>query len=90
MSQDFGTLERRRQRRAKVITPASIVFDGGRCTIDCVAYDWSDKGAKLRPTDALSCPDRFTLIKRTGEQWPCRVVWRRKDYLGVEFEGASG
>lgn len=90
MSQSLGALERRRQRRAKVIAPLSIVFDEGRCTIDCVAYDWTDKGAKLRPTDVVSCPDRFTLVKRSGESWPCRVIWRRNDYLGVEFETAQG
>lgn len=53
--------------------------------MDCVVLDLSDDGARIRPADALTCPDEFHLATKEGGRVTCKVAWRRNDLIGVLF-----
>lgn len=78
-------LERRTLDRRKMLGSGVISFAGGNCAMDCVVLDLSDGGARIRPADALSCPDEFLLATEKGGRVDCEVVWRQSDLLGVRF-----
>jgi hypothetical protein len=65
--------------------PASISFQNGNCSMDCVVLDWSNYGARIRPSDVVTCPEKFTLITRDGGHFDCFAVWRHDDRVGVKF-----
>ena len=77
--------DRRRSRRRRVIKGALIVFPGSFSTITCLILDESDSGARLRPTDTLSCPKQFILKPSMGAERDCEVAWRRGTDLGVRY-----
>lgn len=87
MTTSLGNLERRRYPRSKMIGTGQVAVGDGYVAMECVVLDWSDGGARLRPTDVVSCPDSFTLMTTTGQTRPCQVIWRRNDTLGVAFTG---
>ena len=78
-------LERRTLDRRKMLGSGVISFAGGNCAMDCVVLDWSEGGARIRPADALSCPDEFHLATKEGGRVECQVVWRQSDLIGVRF-----
>ena len=78
-------LDRRRGDRQTVLKSASIVFNGGHCTLSCHILDVSDTGARVRPSDVFLCPGEFTLQPRVGAARACEVVWRRNDKVGVRY-----
>lgn len=53
--------------------------------MDCVVLDWSDYGARIRPSDFDKCPDKFTLATTEGGRFDCFVVWRHDERIGVKF-----
>ena len=59
--------------------------------IACVVWDLSKGGARLTAAHANALPDVFTLILGDDEKarQHCRVVWKKKPYLGVRFVTAS-
>jgi hypothetical protein len=78
-------LERRRSSRAAVIKSATLVFNQGNCTMDCHVLDLSKTGARLKPSDILTCPNEFTLKFQQGAAHHCEVKWRRGSMVGVRF-----
>ena len=65
-----------------------MVLNAGCSVINCIIRDRSDSGAKLRLPAATELPGNFELVFLTeGMLYPARLVWRRKDDLGVEFVG---
>ncbi len=80
--------ERRKRRRKALLSSAKIVCrnDGGAML--CVVLNISEGGAKLRPADMPSCPDKFTLQLGDSHTRECEVVWRNQAFLGVRFVAA--
>jgi hypothetical protein len=83
--QAASTAERRQFPRRRALLGAQIVFRNGNCSMGCHIVSISQSGATLRPSDVLSCPEKFTLIARFEEPRQCEVVWRKSDLLGVRF-----
>ena len=77
--------EGRQAFRRKWVTPASISFQNGNCSMDCIVLDWSVYGARIWPSDVDACPDKFTLTTRDGDRFDCVVVWRHDERIGVKF-----
>lgn len=77
--------ERRTLERKRTLKKGSIVFLEGNSGLDCVVLDFTEKGARLRPTDILCCPPQFQLLGPDRQLRLCEVVWRNSDALGVKF-----
>ena len=71
--------------RRKASGPASMSIHNGSSSIDCDVLDWSDYGARLRPLNVATCPEKFTLITKDGGRFDCLVVWRHDERIGVKF-----
>ena len=69
-----------------VLKGGHVVFNDGRSTINCIARDMSEAGAKLRFDSVLGVPDRFLLMLHDGSRHQCTVKWRAPNELGVEFD----
>ena len=78
-------LERRTIDRHKMLGKGIVSFAGGNCSMDCLVLDLSEGGARIRPADVLTCPDKFFLVTEEGGRVACEVVWRRNDLIGVQF-----
>jgi hypothetical protein len=77
--------DRRAVDRQRVLWKGSVLFLDTEGTIDCVVLDVSGSGARLRPSDVLSCPEQFRLTWLEEEPRLCEVVWRDSTYIGVRF-----
>ncbi len=72
-------------RRPKTFKSGQIVFPDKRRLVSCTVCDFSERGAKLQMDFAIECPDSFELILQNGSTYECTVVWRKAEFLGVEF-----
>jgi hypothetical protein len=78
--------ERRRVPRLRTLKSGKIVVHAHRSVFDCTVRNLSPQGALLIVAGLAGIPDKFQLmLDATGEQHPCRVIWRGEDRLGVEF-----
>jgi len=77
-------IERRRHKRGENDEPARILIDA-RATVRCTIRNLSVSGACLELDPAVPLPYTFDLIPQKSEAHVCRVVWRRKDRVGVAF-----
>lgn len=78
--------ERRRVSRLRTLKSGKIVVRAHSSVFDCTVRNLSPQGALLVVAGLAGIPDKFELlVEATGEQHPCRVIWRGKDRLGVEF-----
>jgi hypothetical protein len=68
-------------------TSAMIHFDLGGSS--CVVRILSENGAAIDVPDPPGIPQEFDLIISGQTARHCRVVWRKRNRLGVIFEGAS-
>ncbi len=84
MSRNYSS-DSRKHKRPKTLKSGKIVFSEKRCLVDCTVCDFSEVGAKLQTDLAVECPDSFELILQDGSTYECTVVWRKADFLGVEF-----
>jgi DNA-binding response OmpR family regulator len=76
--------EKRRHKRFKTIKAAEIIHEGR--SVSCVILDISHGGAAIRlPRHFLDCPESFTLRLQSGRFHQCRICWRERDKIGVEF-----
>jgi PilZ domain-containing protein len=82
---DAGTQDRRKnQRVTRCLKGAYIEFNETR--VECVIRDESKGGARLQFSNTSGIPNIFILhLKSSLYAWPCRVAWRSKDHIGVEF-----
>ena len=67
--------------------PAWIGFGASPTPVACVIWDQSEGGARLTAAHSGVLPDIFVLfLSRDGKSYRyCRVRWRKKPYLGVQF-----
>ena len=78
--------EKRTSERERISKAGKISF--GYKAIDCKVRNISAKGARLEVESTLGIPDTFRLeIVSTHSLRQCRVVWRKKTLIGVEFDG---
>lgn len=82
---DKAPLDKRRHKRAHTVRRGHIIFSGGFGVMDCLILNTSGSGARIRPTDVLSCPATFKLCIEFGRSYACSVVRRRGDDIAVEF-----
>lgn len=82
--------EKRIATRQRIARNGKIVFANFATILDCTMRDVSETGAKLIAQDAKSVPDKFGLVLITDQLMrDAKVVWRRGNEIGVEFEGAT-
>src|ERR671937_1234092 len=82
-----GRWDKRRKKRKPKHQPAWISCGAQRRAIPCILCDISSEGARLAPARFGALPDVFTLIlsKDGSSRLLCRVVWRRRLHMGVQF-----
>jgi hypothetical protein len=65
---------------------ATITFNQGGSTVDCLVRDISESGARLAVPASVTLPAAFDLlIPRKNKKRPVRMLWRRADVVGVSF-----
>jgi hypothetical protein len=79
-------MDRRGASRRHVLMSATIEFGGA--TTGCVVRNMSISGAALDVTSHhVGIPEQFMLVfKADGVRIPCRIVWRKDEQIGVEFD----
>jgi hypothetical protein len=80
--------ERRQHLRVEWIDTGTIDLGTGLPLRTCMVSNLSNGGAKLSGLDAKTLPDEFTLCLSASRNSArkCRVIWRKKHELGVEFD----
>jgi hypothetical protein len=79
--------EKRRSLRRPIDYPAYIDSGDGSPPRVCLLCDASQDGAQLTVSDPDSVPDRFILALSAdgAARRRCKVAWRTKTQVGVEF-----
>jgi hypothetical protein len=78
--------EKRQSSRHRTLKGAQIAFQEGHATIQCIVRNLSDTGACLAVESPIGIPNTFSLVFDGPEpDRTCRVMWRTKDRIGVEF-----
>lgn len=85
MEERASNPERRSAPREKMLGTGLMSWSNGNRSMQCVVLDWTESGARIKPSDMLGCPDQFTLITKNGNRVPCQVRWREKGVMGVRF-----
>ncbi|WP_050625769.1 PilZ domain-containing protein [Bradyrhizobium viridifuturi] len=76
--------DQRRASRRNVARAARISF--ARRSMTCIVRNLSATGAAVEATNPGDIPDSFRLVlEMEATERRCRVVWRRKGRIGVEF-----
>ncbi len=84
-----GGDEHRRDRRARVLKGAHIVFNGGYSVYDCHVRNLSPHGALLEMPSLLGIPTHFDMaIDNLHDRRPCTTMWRTNTLMGVAFDDA--
>lgn len=85
VEKEEASADRRKWRRDRSLRKGLVVFEGAFTTMECAVMDVSEGGARIRPVDALTCPDVFQLKIAFGPSRPCKVVRRFGPELAVQF-----
>ena len=80
--------DNRKGSRRYVAHGARITWEGSADLTDCRMADVSAFGARLELKDVEAIPEQFILLlSHDGRlRRQCKVVWRSKDAIGVEFK----
>jgi hypothetical protein len=71
-------------------TGGLLFFRGGRGVHACVAYDVTQKTARMYPDRLGLLPvDFFVTFDNFQTVTMCQLAWRRRDHIGVVFEGSA-
>src|SRR5215217_7096940 len=64
-----------------------IAYGDDRTLVPCTLLDVSQSGARLMLPGNEDVPDNFMLLlsEHGRARRQCRIAWRRKDKVGVEF-----
>jgi hypothetical protein len=82
--------ERRDEVRLKSLIAATIVYNNGQSTLNCVIRNFSETGAMLSVPAGIALPDRFDLIvPQKNQTYRAIMEWQRGDEVGVSLDGAS-
>lgn len=77
--------DRRGAARKRTLQKGDISFLDSHASIECVILDISETGARLRPVDVKSCPEKFRLRGPDGRTRLCELIWRTSKQIGVRF-----
>jgi hypothetical protein len=84
-------INHRRSPRLRALLGATITFNNGSSTVDCLIRDISESGARLAVPEAVTLPAAFELfIPRKNKKRPVEMLWRRADVVGVSFADQPG
>src|SRR5215210_6751216 len=84
------TPERRDDVRLRPLIAATIIYNNGQSTLNCVIRNFSETGAKLTVPAGIALPDRFDLVvPQKTKTYRAVLAWQRDNEIGVGFEGAS-
>jgi hypothetical protein len=77
----------RKHRRKAFVASAVVDLSDGSALRPCAILDISDGGARLKVGNTKGMPARFKLrLSGTGTVVRvCKVVWKTKDEVGVQF-----
>jgi hypothetical protein len=79
--------DRRRAPRVRTLQLAQIPDQHDGAAIGCVVRNLSATGACLLVVSHDRVPDSFDLVlSRDKSRYPCRVLWRTANQVGVEFQ----
>jgi hypothetical protein len=81
-------VEQRRHVRRRTFKAAQIAFGESAPILECVTYDLSACGVRLRLSTTYGIPHEFDLII-DGNRRPARSVWRTPGEIGVVFPATS-
>jgi hypothetical protein len=77
--------------RERTFLPARIKFGDGALSTQCTVTQLSSVGARLNISASISMPDRFDIeIPQRGVSSRARLVWRKDDQAGIEFDAPDG
>lgn len=81
------SVERRSEARRRSLLRASVVYGGGRSTMDCIVRDLTSKGAKLKFAGPALVPPVFELrLLDRDERRHAHKVWVREAEMGLAFD----
>ena len=79
-------MERRRERRRRVLKDARIVSLGPCLSVSCIVREHSAHGVRLLIHTVMDVPQQFDLIfLGTSERKCARKVWQIGREVGAEF-----
>jgi len=82
--------ERRGSRRQKSFLRGFVYFNKRRAASSCLVRDFSDAGARIILSEAVTIPDVVDLhIPQREQTRRAHVQWRRGDEIGVAFTDAK-
>ena len=81
--------ERRRSSREPTHQTVRLTFDDRSPWIRGIVYNISVGGACVGISSSKVLPDEFILIFPPNKPRRCRLVWRERERLGVEFLDVS-
>src|SRR4051812_7300817 len=83
----MSSAEKRKNLRRSITYPAFIDLGDGSPVIQCTLCDASQHGALLAVAHPARLPHEFILALSSGgaARRRCRVAWRTRDQIGVEF-----
>jgi hypothetical protein len=78
--------ERRQYPRQKSFLQGRIYFNNRRSSVDCLIRDYSERGARLKFSEAITVPEAIELyVPNRDEIYRARVEWRNGSEMGVSF-----
>jgi len=78
--------ERRTSLRKRVIQSGTILTPDGNSVFNCIVRNRNADGASLEIPNTIGLPATFKLAIGTEQPRACRVVWRRLNRIGVQFD----
>ena len=82
--------EHRKYERHRTTKVGKIVFNHGSAPVECTVRNFSPSGACLHVDSVAGIPSTFTLVMtRDRITWPCRVIWKCDNRIGVSFDEAK-
>ncbi len=73
-----------RRRLARLAVSRFAIFEASEDIAPCRVRDLSAAGAGINLTKRAKIPERFRIVI-DGSRLLCRLVWREKTFIGVEF-----
>ena len=79
------SVDQRFSKDIKALRKASISLDRWARSLDCSILEFSDNGARLRPSTHVPLPRSFRLRLTPSLTIGCEVAYRDEDDIGVTF-----
>lgn len=77
--------DRRASGRRRALKGATVSFNNGYSTFECVVRNQSDGGAQLSFAETFALPGRFNLSISSEEPRKVEVRWRTMTGVGVTY-----